>query len=220
MRQRYFGDLTETICDSLRFCTRKVRTIVQSIQKMRLSITQQAPDIQTKNVLGDQIDLANYRGKKVYITFLRNASCPLCSLHLYKLTKMVDNLRAKGLELIVFYESLNEVILQSPFFNEHILRDNKFCVISDNNREYYQSYGAELRPERATAEVFKEAGLLETYNEALRLGITGDGQEAGTNGATMPADFLIDEQGTIRYVKYGENVGDHIDLKLIEDFVF
>ncbi|OJJ14413.1 hypothetical protein BKI52_42275 [marine bacterium AO1-C] len=186
---------------------------------MRLSINQQAPDFQTKDVLGNPIHLENYQGKKVYIAFLRNASCPLCSLHLYKLTKIVDQLKNKGLELIVFYESVNSILLKSPFFNEYILRDDKFYVVSDNERKYYGLYGAELRPERATPEIFKAAGLLETYNEALRLGMTGNGQEAGTNGSAMPADFLIDEQGIVRYAKYGNNIGDHIDLQLLEDFV-
>jgi len=186
---------------------------------MKLSINQHAPAFQTKDILGNPVHLSAYQGKKVYIAFLRNASCPLCSMHLYKLTKIVDSLKARGLELIVFYESVNQALLKSPFFNEFILKEDKFYVISDNERRYYELYGAELRPERATMEVFKAAGLLETYNEAIRLGMTGNGIEAGTNTSAMPADFLIDERGIIRYAKYGVNVGDYIDLQTIEDFV-
>ena len=36
----------------------------------------------------------------------------------------------------------------------------------------------------------------------------------------MPADFLIDEQGTVVETYYGEDIGDHIPMERIESLPF
>ena len=38
-----------------------------------------APDFQTKDVLGNPLRLKDYLGKKVYIAFLKNVNCAMCS---------------------------------------------------------------------------------------------------------------------------------------------
>jgi len=37
--------------------------------------------------------------------------------------------------------------------------------------------------------------------------------------AIVPADFLINEDGTIHTAYYGNNIGDHIPIELINEFI-
>jgi thioredoxin-dependent peroxiredoxin len=184
----------------------------------KLKITQKAPDFSTEDVLGNPINLSDLKGKRVFIAFLRNTNCPLCSLHVLKLSKIADKLKADGLEIIVFYESSKKMFTYSAFFKENVFADNKFSVISDPERKIYSLYGAEINAQKASLEAIKNAGRFAEVEEASRYGITGNGQEECTNPDAIPADFLIDENLIVQYAHYGNDAGDNIDLKLVEAF--
>ena len=178
-----------------------------------------APNFQIKDVQGTPIKLNNYLGKKVYISFLRNISCAMCSLHLFKITRVIDNLQAKGLEVIIFYESAKEMFNHSYFFREQILKKNKLKVISDPTRKIYKLFGAEISPQKATLQNFQAApNRMKEYHEALQLGFTGNGIEKGTNPEAIPADFLLDEKLIIRNAHYGRDTGDFTSISVIESF--
>ncbi|MBC7923024.1 MAG: redoxin family protein, partial [Ferruginibacter sp.] len=82
---------------------------------MKLQTGQLAPDFTAEDVLGHPVRLHDLAGKKVYLSFLRNTDCPLCSLHVVKLIKVADQLKQNGTEVIVFYESGKPVVLASDF---------------------------------------------------------------------------------------------------------
>lgn len=185
---------------------------------MPLLQNQEVPDFSTEDVLGNPIHLHSLRGKKIFIAFLRNTHCPLCNFHLFKLTHLADKLKENNTEILVFYESDKKMFEYSPFFKDRIFKDNKITIISDPQRKIYDLFGAEINPEKATLEALKNAGRFAEVQEAAQLGITGDGQEAGTNPDAIPADFLIDEQLIIQYAHYGNDAGDNINLKLVESF--
>jgi len=44
------------------------------------------------------------------------------------------------------------------------------------------------------------------------------GMQGMATGNLMPADFLIDEQGTVVETYYGEYIGDHIPMERIDLF--
>ncbi|KOY84490.1 hypothetical protein AD998_21090 [bacterium 336/3] len=186
---------------------------------MKLIVGQTPPIFRTEDVLGNIINLTKFKGKKIFIAFLRNTHCPLCSLHVYKLSQKAQKLKELGLEILVFYESEKKIFTYSDFFKKNIFNEQKFHVISDTQRIIYDLYGTEISPEKASFELLKKAGRIEQVTEANLLGIHGDGLEEGTHPDAIPADFLIDESFTIRYIHYGNDAGDNIDLKIVEDFV-
>ncbi len=186
---------------------------------MKLKKGNIAPDFQIEDVLGNQIDLKKMQGKKFYISFLRNVNCPLCSLHVLKISKQAEYLKSLGLVIFVFYESDKIVFKHSEFFKTNVLNENRFSVVSDQKRVVYNLFGTEISPEKCDLTLLKNAGRFETVAEANKLGITGNGIDAGTNPDAIPADFLIDENFVMQYVHYGNDAGDNIQLKLVEKFV-
>lgn len=186
---------------------------------MKIKVGQLAPDFITEDVLGRKIQISHIKGKKKFLAFLRNTHCPLCNYHVLQISKKANYLQSLGLEIIVFYESKKTMFDGSIFFQETVFKEDKFSVVSDPERKVYDLYKAEISPEKATLEVLTAAGRIPEIEAAAKLGIVGDAIEEGTNPDAIPADFLIDEDGIIQYVHYGEDPGDHIDLTIVENFL-
>src|SRR5688500_7903218 len=74
-----------------------------------------APIFSLKDVYGRVINLDQYRDKKVLIGFFRHAGCPFCNLRVHTLTKVHEEFKSKGLEMVFFFESREQVILRSTF---------------------------------------------------------------------------------------------------------
>lgn len=186
----------------------------------QLKAGQFIPQFSIEDVSGKKINSRDLEGKKVYITFLRNTACPLCSFHVFRLLKLTDQLKANNVEVIAFYESKRQVIMSSPFFRDQVLNDKKMIVISDTAREVYTLFGAEVNPQKATFEILQAHGRIPKIEEAAKNGFTGDGMQQGTNPDAIPADFLVDEAGRIVYAHYGIDAADNIALEKVEEFAF
>ncbi len=185
---------------------------------MKLRKGQIAPDFRTEDVQGQALHLHSLKGKKILLSFLRNTNCPLCSLHVFKLARVADELKSKGMELLVFYESAKVMFDVSPFFQKHVFQGQKLRIFSDPQRVIYDQYGAEINAQKATLEALRKGGRLEGIKEARALGIQGEGQEPGTNFDAIPADFLLDENLQIQHAHYGKNAGDNISLEIVQQF--
>ena len=72
---------------------------------MTLHSTALAPLFNKKDIFGRQINIEDYEDKKLFIGFFRHAGCPFCNLRVHALTKVHEKLKAKGLEMIFFFES-------------------------------------------------------------------------------------------------------------------
>lgn len=186
----------------------------------QLKAGQFIPQFSIEDVSGKKISSRDLEGKKLYITFLRNTACPLCSFHVFRLLKLTDQLKANNVEVIAFYESKRQVIMSSPFFRDQVLNDKKMIVISDTAREVYTLFGAEVNPQKATFEILQAHGRIPKIEEAAKNGFTGDGMQQGTNADAIPADFLVDEAGRIVYAHYGIDAADNIALEKVEEFAF
>lgn len=185
---------------------------------MKLQISQPIPEFSIEDVSGKNINSKELRKNKVYITFLRNTACPLCSFHVFRLLKIADKLKASNIQVIAFYESKKQVILSSPFFKDQVLKEKKLIVISDHTRLVYTLFGAEVNAEKGSIEVLQKNGRMPKIEEAAKQGFNGNGIQEGTNPDAIPADFLIDEKGLIVHAHYGMDAGDNIDLNLVEAF--
>ncbi|KOY84286.1 hypothetical protein AD998_21800 [bacterium 336/3] len=185
---------------------------------MKLNIGQIAPEFTTEDIMDMPVSLNAFKGKKVYISFLRNTRCPMCSLHVYKIFKKSAQLKTLNIETIIFYESDKKMFKLSDFFQKSILSEHKFSVVSDTKRIIYSLYGLEVLPPDVAHEKFIAANRQSQIAEIIKLGITGDGIEPGTNVGAMPADFLIDENQILQLVHYGKDGGDQIDLDEIIKF--
>ena len=89
---------------------------------MKLQVNQQAPVFATHDVYGREIALQALRGKKVYLSFERNAGCPVCNLRIHELLKHADYFSTRQVAVLLVYESTVEkmkdylVDIRSPFY--------------------------------------------------------------------------------------------------------
>ncbi|EAY30309.1 redoxin domain-containing protein [Microscilla marina] len=186
---------------------------------MRLYTGQTAPHFSTQDITGKPISINEHlKEEKIFLAFLRNTKCPLCSWHLYQLSLILDKLREQNLRVIVVYESRKQMFLKSTFFKDNLLKQQNLHIISDPDRKLYDIYKAEISPEKSTLEALKAAGRMQDIANAEKDGFTGDALESGTHPDAIPADFLIDEDLVIKHAHYGNDSGDHIALELVESF--
>lgn len=179
---------------------------------MKLSSQVEAPIFSRKDIFGREINLENYRDKKLLIAFFRHAGCPFCNLRVHALTKVHQELKEKGLEMIFFFESKENVLLRSIFHKEV----SPIPLISDPTKELYDKYGLE-------SSAFKSAmshigTFVQTAFKAKKQGVPMHGMADGESINTIPAEFLVDKNLIIKKVHYSSSLTDRLDLKLIDQF--
>ena len=179
----------------------------------KLELNSRAPRFALDDVFGRTIDLSTYQGKKVLIAFFRNVGCPFCNIRVHNLTKMHEELRAQGLEMIFFFESPQEVILRSTFHREV----SPVPVIADPEKVWYDAYGLEASLHWKA----RVANLTASPGTALRAKLRGlpvHLPQDGESNDTLPAEFLLDEELVIRELHYSAHFTDRIRLDAIQEF--
>lgn len=179
---------------------------------MKLEPRVKAPIFVLKDVFGRMIDLNAYADKKILIGFFRHAGCPFCNLRVHALTKIQPELKAKGLEMIFFFESKESVLLRSTFHKEV----SPIPLISDPEKKWYDAYGLEN-----SAAISAKSHLLEfvqTAFKAYRTGVPIHAMADGESINTIPAEFLVDKNLVIKTVHYAKGLNDRISLDVIRNF--
>ncbi len=183
---------------------------------MRLKSGQIAPSFTMRDIYGQPVSLAAYRGRRVLLWFARAAACPLCDVRLWHLINRYPDYQRAGLSLIAFFESSDAIAhtyldkLRSPF-----------PIIADRARVAYSLYGLEtsvlgtIRAPLIHGAVYREAeqrqlGVWKLLQNVLAL----DGKKA-----RMPAEFLIGPDQRIQRAYYGRDAGDFLMFSEIEEFL-
>ena len=164
-----------------------------------------APDFSIEDASGKTIQLKEMKGNKVFLAFMRYVSCPACNYRFHELKSNYEKLKSAGYELIVIYESSSELL------NEYLSKEPvEFSVVGDPKRKLYNIYGLERSTWKMITSVFKK-----DFRESRKKGNELYGStfyEKDGKRNSMPADFLIDENGKISRVYYGKHVSDHLPL--------
>jgi peroxiredoxin len=179
---------------------------------MNLKNTALAPLFNRKDIFGRQIDLEDYKDKKVFIGFFRHAGCPFCNLRVHALTKVHQKLKEKGLEMLFFFESKESVLLRSTFHQEV----SPIPLISDPEKEIYAKYGLEESKSISTKSHI--TSFIQTAIKAKYNGVPMNMPEAQESLNTIPAEFLIDKGLRLKKLHYSKSLTDRLDLDLIEKF--
>lgn len=171
-----------------------------------------APVFQLKDIYGRNIDLNSYSNKKVLIAFFRHAGCPFCNLRVHALSKAHQELQAKGLEMIFFFESKENIILRSSFHQGV----SPIPIISDPEKVWYQAYGLETSGYKST--LGHMASFVQTAIRAKIAGLPMHAMADGESISTMPAEFLLDTGLIIRDFHYSQRLNDRMRLDTIKAF--
>lgn len=164
----------------------------------RFEVGQQLAGISWLDIHGNTLnipDLQNF----THLQFRRFAGCPICNLHMATLKARAAELQQNRIhEVIVFYSEDKSI--------KQYLHDIPFTLIADPHKQYYAYFGVE----RSLKSVFDPRawpaaliGLVKNISRILGMLPNQDESMFG-----LPADFLIDPQGKIIALKYGQHAYD------------
>jgi peroxiredoxin len=174
---------------------------------MRLKPGEPAPDFDVRDADDHTIRLADHRGRKVLVSFFRYASCPYCNLRVHEMLGRAPGWSTRGLDVIAFFESPAESVRARVG-----QQAAAFPIVPDPQREVYARYGVEASWAGFAAGLVRPRGLV-----AMAKGFLPGKMEGEVS--LLPADFLVDESGTVRTAFYSSNIVDHLPFDAIEAFV-
>lgn len=180
--------------------------------RITLDINVPAPDFNLIDIFDREINLKKYKGKRVMIAFFRHAGCPFCNTRVHSLQKIQPELKAKGLEMIFFFESKKELLLGSNFHKTI----SPIPLISDPEKEWYDKYGVESSGLKSAKGHF--TSFFQKVFEAKKKGLPVHWMSGNESIKTIPAEFLIDERGIVRKVHYAKGLRDRMAMEVITDF--
>ena len=171
---------------------------------MRLTPNTPAPAFTGELLGGGRLSLAGLRGRPVLLKFYRFVECPICNLHMRELVLRHDEVAAAGLTTVVLFHSpLSRAERKQGF-------DLPFQAIADPQKRIFRAYGVE-----ESLGGMLSGRVARDYIRAMRAGIFSKplGHDGGIKG--HPADFVIDGDGAIRHVHYGENYADSLGVDVL-----
>ena len=147
---------------------------------------------------GSDVSLAGLRAAgPVVLIFLRYTGCPICQLRIAELTRDHARFADAGARVAVVVENSAESVRRYAG-----AREFPFVLLPDPGRELYRAYGVEKGGIAATLAPKVIARLLQATFAGHR-----HGKFEGTE-TQVPADFVIDGDGRVRFAHYGRHVAD------------
>jgi len=156
---------------------------------------------------GTVFELEQMQGRRYMLSFFRFASCPFCNLRVHELVKRYSEF-GNDFGIVAIFDSPLEN-LKKHVDGHHA----PFPVLADESNTYYREYAIE----HSLFGVLK--GMLLRMPTLIR-GMLQGYVPTTIQGSitTMPADFLIDEEGVIQHAHYGRDEGDHLSFDTVKAF--
>lgn len=172
---------------------------------MRLTAPCHMPPVALVDIHGSSIKFAP--GRKMLLSLFREATCPFCNFRIYELSNNHAELSESGLDMVAVFKSTTEDV-------QHFIakRPRPFRMVADPGGAVHQMFSL-----RSSLLGKLKAMILRPLTMMRGLGQVG--MRGMLTGNLLPADFLIDEWGTIVETYYGEDIGDHIPMERIRQFV-
>lgn len=179
------------------------------------TLKRRAPGEKTSNLIlpaleGGTFKLDSLKSRRFMLSFLRFASCPFCNLRVHELVKRFEEF-GEGFTIVAVFDSSLENL------RKHAEKHRApFPILADEKNVFYRAYGVE----HSLAGMFK--GMLTRMPSLLRAMFVNGYVPWVIKGSmtTMPADFLVDENGVIQTAYYGKDEGDHLPFERVKAFSF
>ena len=177
---------------------------------MSLIENQPAPDFRATDITGRPISISALKGKKILLTFYRHVACPFTNLRFLELQELDSYFSEMGLVVLAVYESSSANL-------QHYSRGESFYarMISNPRYDLYSLYDIEQSPLKILYSMYKGAyAKSEEGRRRFKEKFCPEGRKD-----TLGGDFLIDEDGCIKYAYYNQYLGDHLPVKDIIHFL-
>ena len=174
----------------------------------RLGAGAPAPDFAVVDLAGKRVALKDLEGQKVLLSFYRYAACVFCNLRTHDVIEKAPAWQAKGLAIVAFFQS------PAATMEKYVGKQQPpFALVPDPAREVYAKYGVEASGWGFVRGLTRVSDM----NRGKELGLMHNEPEGETT--LLPADFLINADGTIAEAYYAQDIGDHIPFERIDRFV-
>jgi peroxiredoxin Q/BCP len=174
---------------------------------MRKKVCDKAPRIKLPGIDGKTFETERLKGKPYLLSFFRFASCPFCNMRLHELVKHFNEFENDFTIVAVFDSPLANLAVHARGHNA------LFPILADVDNKYYKEYAIEHSMMGVLkGMIFRMPTLIKAMLKGY-IPITIKGSMT-----TMPADFLIDENGIIQRAHYGRDEGDHLSIDDIKAF--
>lgn len=166
-----------------------------------------APSFQVRDINGITHNIDKYKGKKVLLSFYRNAGCPVCNYRFHELEDEREFFEKKNVVLLAIYESSLQNLQLMVDTNKYFQH-----IISDEEGLLYDLYAVEASRTKITKGMLH--GALSKAQKGKKYYNTKIKQDGNPN--RIAADFLIDENGNISIAYYGKYLGDRMPLTFLK----
>ena len=153
---------------------------------------------------GDAVSVPDPR-KRIHLQLRRFAGCPICDRHLHAVATRHAEVEAAGIrEVVVFHSTADELRKYED--------DLPFAVVPDPHKKLYVELGVEAGPLALLDPRVWPTLVRAVWRSLVRVlsgksawpSLMPDGGRWG-----LPADFLLDRDGRVLALHYGEHAGDH-----------
>ena len=168
---------------------------------MRVQPGTPAPEFSVTDLDGQSHSLERCRGHWLLLQFYRYSGCPMCDLRLHDFAREYPALQGRGLRVLALFHSSEQRL------RGHLRRRSlPFPVVADPGRAVYRRFGVETSLARLLLSALRPSFYWD-WLRSMRHGYLGSFDWRMT---TMPADFLIAPDGSVRIAHYGSDIGDHV----------
>ncbi len=174
---------------------------------MKLKVNDKIIPIELPSIDGSEFNSEGLQGTRYMLSFFRFASCPFCNLRVHELVQRYNEFGDNFTIIAIFDSPLDNL-------QKHAAKHKApFHILADEKNIYYKKYAIERSLWGMLKGMFGRMprllnGLFKGY---IPWPIKG-------SLLTMPADFLVDEQGIIQTTYYGRDEGDHLPIEQVLDF--
>ena len=161
---------------------------------MKIQLNQRLSPLTWLATNGTTVTIPDSAGRFVNLQFSRFAGCPICNIHLASYRRKAAELEQAGIRVVV--------VFHSPTHDVDDLRgDLPFALVADPDRRYFHAFGVGQSP----LALFNSRAFQVLRSEA-RQGRRAQRIHGGPFG--LPADFVIDPQGSVIAAHYGRHADD------------
>jgi len=179
----------------------------QEVQKLKNR--DKAPHFSVVDINGEKVEINKENGQKILLSFFRYSGCPWCNLAIYRLTQMAPDLEEQGVKVVCFVQSSREDIVKNVI-NRHDPTP-PFTIVPDPDKVVYDLYAVEENALKYFTSLRKAPKwIYSSYKLHFKQ------PEVDGSVTLVPAQFLIDSDGTIIKVHYGTDYADDMTYSEIK----
>jgi len=133
-------------------------------------------------------------GLLTHLQFRRFVGCPICNTHIGRMIKRAEEIKSVNIQEVIFFHSTHEEM-------QPLQQGLPFDLVADPEKVYYKEFGVE-----SSLAFFLDRKAIAAAVRGILRGNLSSKMTGGPLG--LPADFLIEPNGRVRAVKYGQHAYD------------